>query len=156
MTSTATMDFDTTNIDLAASFIYFVYPFTFDSNQFDSLTRAGDEAVISRQTQPDKPPECRAAWEKLSFPEEELLFHVANYLNPGENSSCTARFWQSSALLHQSFGFSHSYDWQLVYPNGEISFVFGAGQTHQIKRENVVECEGRNKRGFPSRNHCRD
>ncbi len=125
MTTTATMDFDTTNIDLAASFIYFVYPFTFDSHQFDSLTRAGDEAVITGQQQPKKEQECRAAWEKLSFPEEELLFHVANYLKPGKNSSCTARFWQSSPLLHQSFGFSHSYDWQLVYPNGEISFVFG-------------------------------
>jgi hypothetical protein len=109
------MQFDEARIDDKASSIYFVYPFTFDIASFDSLNQAIQEA---------KSPEKQMAfWESSSFPTEDLLFHVANYLNPTDNRTPTAQLWKLSDAVRHLFGFQ--YPWELISRQGAVPFAFG-------------------------------
>ena len=67
------------------SFARFVYPFLFDSRDFEQRARNVEAATYK----PQKP-----MWRTQQFPEEELLPHVARYLNPPEVTDATAHLWR--------------------------------------------------------------
>lgn len=69
-----------------SSFVRFVYPFLFDSRSFEGrLVR-----VASLKG------EGQAGWQDISLPSDELLPHVAEYLNPPKDKPATACVWKLS------------------------------------------------------------
>jgi hypothetical protein len=98
-------------VDSAASFTLFVYPFLFEQETFSSRARAADcvEWPGRRRHLP--------VWTALSFPEEDVLAHVARYLNPPADTPPTARLWglQNDALQSPS-GLGASANWSLTLP----------------------------------------
>ncbi|MEB3830793.1 hypothetical protein [Phormidium sp. CCY1219] len=109
------MQFDEARVDENASSIYFVYPFTFDIPAFDSLNRAIADAKLPQKQTP--------LWTSGSFPTEDLLFHVANYLNPTDDRTPTAQLWELSDSVRDVFGFREQ--WELISPQESVPFGFG-------------------------------
>lgn len=102
--------------DQNGSFIYFVYPFIFETKDFQTLKSTISEAQIpAKQNQ--------LLWESQSFPKDDLLFHVANYLNPTGDRPPTACLWKLNETARDILGFRAQ--WQLITPIGEIPFTFG-------------------------------
>lgn len=123
------MNFDRVTVDPKTSFIYFVYPFLFDTGEFEARVKAIDTAQLSGRDRTHK------IWEPQQFSETDLLLHVANYLNAEINP--TARFWRLSDVVRDTFGFrGGKTDWYLSTPQGKISFCFGE---EQGKGNKVVE-----------------
>lgn len=100
------------------SFSKFIYPFIFDKNNFKnrieiinslSIYIRDDESLI---------------WEKVSFPKEDLMPHVAKYLNPEKNEEePTAIIWKMRADVLQSHkGYGSSLEWNLIRRNICIPF----------------------------------
>jgi hypothetical protein len=109
------------NIDQQASFIYFVYPFLFDTDQFASYLNGFELAHWEGRKRPLK------VWDQQDFPEEELLSHVADFLNPPEDKAPAARLLKlrDDALRSPrglGGGENSSVDWRLVTAHGEIPF----------------------------------
>jgi len=99
-------------VDKAASFIHFAFPFLFNPDEFKGLAEAigGSEGV----------------WERLKFPEEDLLAHVREYLNPQDEKQPTAYLWKLSDELREDFGFADRAEWFLcVGERIKIPFQFG-------------------------------
>ncbi|WP_333237366.1 hypothetical protein [Microcoleus sp. AT13-A5] len=70
-------------------------------------------------------------WESQTFPKDDLLFHVANYLNPTDNHPPTARLWKLNEAARDIFGFRAQ--WELITPIGKIPFNFGeAGEGNKV------------------------
>ncbi len=99
------------------SFVRFVYPFLFDSDAFSSLTQSISEASWRNDT------ECRPIWKSSCFAEDDLLPHVARYLNEGGGDvSCvkdaghsTAHLWsmQRDALDSVNWGLGAKAEWRI-------------------------------------------
>ena len=90
------------------SFARFIYPFTFDPARFEALAAEVDAATYKVEGH---------LWEKQPFPEDELLPHVARYLNPTDDSAATARLWRLDSVALDSLeglGAGRSIDWRLV------------------------------------------
>lgn len=118
------MNFNGATTDQNGSFIYFVYPFIFETANFQTLKTAISQAPI-----PTKP--NQNLWESQSFPKDDLLFHVANYLNPTENHPPTASFWKLNEAARDILGFRAK--WKLHTPITEIPFTFGeAGEGNKV------------------------
>jgi len=102
--------------DQNGSFIYFVYPFIFQTKDFKTIKSAISQAQIPAK-------QDQLLWESQSFPKDDLLFHVANYLNPTDNHPPTASLWKLNEVARDIFGFRAQ--WQLITPISEIPFTFG-------------------------------
>ena len=104
-------------IDSKSSFYNFIYPFQFDHTQFKSLADG-----IDRKEWPGKKRKLEV-WETLDFPSEELLSHIADFLNPPEGRSPTARLWQMGHAAMESLdGLGANAEWILATPGGNIAF----------------------------------
>jgi hypothetical protein len=74
------------------SFAVFVYPFCFDRADFDALVGAADRDALAVGESSWR------IWERRAFPRDDLLRHVADYLNPAPDVPTTACLW---TLGHQ-------------------------------------------------------
>jgi hypothetical protein len=70
-------------IDPDASFIQFVYPFLFPASEFSARCEKVERARWPGPTEP------LVVWGKGKFPEDDLLFHVARYLNASDGLTST-------------------------------------------------------------------
>ena len=110
---------DYMKIDEKASFVHFVYPVLFEPLKFDRHVGAVKTAVWGSGEK------ASLVWDSQEFPKEDLLSHVANYLNPrDEHAAPTARMWELNHELLQShvFGIGNKADWVMTSPQGEIPF----------------------------------
>lgn len=110
------MKFSATTIDPNLSFIYFLYPFTFEPHTFDRRV----EAVSNHQF----PGRSFATWKPKKIPTDDLLFHVCNYFHPSGDRPPTAQFWSLDNGLRDFLRLRKT-TWQLVCPLGEIPFYWG-------------------------------
>lgn len=99
------------------SFSYFIYPFLFETKKFDARVKAIESAQLAGRNRPIN------VWDEKDFPEDDLLAHVANYLNSTGGKAPTARLWKLNEALRDAFGFRAN--WHLESPQGKTSFVFG-------------------------------
>ncbi|HXD29813.1 MAG TPA: hypothetical protein VN643_01770 [Pyrinomonadaceae bacterium] len=100
------------------SFINFLYPFRFESSSYAELIQTTD-SLRATTKQGDLP-----LWSRETFAEEDLLPHVARYLNNQDDSSPTARLWQMNPnALNSPFFFGANADWDLHTSHGELRFV---------------------------------
>jgi hypothetical protein len=115
-----------------SSFARFVYPFIFDPTTSDVRARAADGARWPGRERPLQ------VWREAAFPEEDLLPHVARYLNPPAGTPPTARLWEVNDDALQSprgLGAGESVQWALRWRDREIPFrlegaelaLFGVG-----------------------------
>jgi hypothetical protein len=92
------------------SFAEFVYPFLFEAGEFESLVRAAGEARW-----PGREGKSFTIWQVAQFPEEDLLAHVRDYLNPPEGKVPTARIWaMDNNTLQSPSGLGAQAEWELV------------------------------------------
>ncbi len=106
-------------VDTKASFIQFVYPFLSPPERFVARTAAFANAQwqLRQGTSP--------VWEPMQFPDEELLAHVARYLNPVSDPHATARVWKLNDALQDVYGLAGRATWHLHWPRGQVPFRFG-------------------------------
>jgi hypothetical protein len=69
------------------SFAIFVYPFAFDRARFDDLVGAVDGDALTFEAASWR------LWARRAFPHDDLLRHVADYLNPAPGVPATACLW---------------------------------------------------------------
>ena len=115
-------------IDEKSSFAYFVYPFLFDEASFDERVAVIELAAWEGRKRPLK------VWEREKFSEDDLLPHVAKYLNPPDDTQATAHMWAISADALQSpvgglgWGNNSSIEWTLETSREDIPFSVSAVQ----------------------------
>jgi hypothetical protein len=109
------------HIDTNCSSIYFVYPFLFEASTFNQREQAIEDASCRRSSS-DQP---LTIWQQQSFPDDDLLPHVARFLNPPDIMTLpSALTWQVEGNTFQSpAGLGFKAEWFLVYPHGEIRFL---------------------------------
>jgi hypothetical protein len=101
------------------SFLYFVYPFLFEAETFEARVQRIEGAQWPGRERP------LPVWKNDPFPEDDLLSHVARYLNPQGGTPPTARLWQLDGNTLQSpNGLGGGADWRLLYPQGDLPFRF--------------------------------
>lgn len=106
-------------VERKTSFVYFIYPFLFEGNDFENLVTAIEKAHLSGRNQ--------KIWREELFCQEDLLFNVANYLNSSDELSLNCKLWKLNEEVRDTFGLRAN--WQLLSPQAEIPFEFGeAGQ----------------------------
>jgi hypothetical protein len=106
-------------VDTKASFSYFIYPFTFDSDTF-----ADRVSAVNRAMGRNKKGEF-VLWEVDRFVEDDLLAHVAGYLNPPDGAVPTACLWKLSDASSDIWGLRGRADWRLRINKTEIPFDIG-------------------------------
>ena len=106
-------------VDERASFIHFVYPFLFEVETFATRVEAIQQAQWQRRGR------LLAVWQTECFPEDELLAHVAHFLNPAAGTLATARVWKLRDDLQDDYGLATRADWQLQQLRSVIPFRFG-------------------------------
>jgi len=111
------MNLEGIKVDQKASFANFVYPFLFKAEESFMRIEAIEHAQWKGKDRPF------TVWKHQSFPEDDLLSHVANYLNPREVTEPTARLWKlESDVLQSPYGLGSQAEWSLITPHGEIAF----------------------------------
>lgn len=70
------------------SFAIFVYPFSFDRACFDDLVAAADRDELDAGSG-----NGWRVWDRGAFPQDDLLRHVSDYLNPAPDVPPTACLW---------------------------------------------------------------
>jgi len=75
-------------VDAEASRIRFVYPFTFDGHTIDARCAAIEHITWPGQRQP------LTVWRPRSFPAEDLLPHVLDFVNPWPGSARSTSLWR--------------------------------------------------------------
>ena len=110
-------------VDLTASALRFVYPFTFDGSTLPRRAEAIEQAAWQGARQPLK------IWQPDEFPSADLLSHVAAFLRPPADSIRTAALWRmDEAALRSPAGLGGGADhpgatWTLVTRHGDIPFA---------------------------------
>jgi hypothetical protein len=110
-------------VDLSASLLRFVYPFTFDGSTLPRRAEAIEHAVWQGARQPLK------IWQPQEFPSADLLSHVAAFLRPPDDSIRTAALWRmDEPALRSPAGLGGGAEhagaaWTLVTTHGDIPFV---------------------------------
>jgi hypothetical protein len=101
------------------SFLLFVYPFLFNSADFEDRVRQVEDAVYSFNNNGQQRNE--KVWETLDFPGEDMLAYVADYLNPKPRpaddpagaSPAIARLWRVTDEMQAVYGLADWADWRL-------------------------------------------
>ncbi len=112
-------------VDGTSSFALFVYPFRFQSREFETRIAALDAACWAGREGPLR------VWEEQEFHTEDLLPYVARYLNPGVAEPPTARLWglDSGALQSTTGGLGNTAQWRLALPKrSAVSFSLDSVQ----------------------------
>ena len=110
-------------VDLTASALRFVYPFTFDGASLPRRAEAIEQTAWQGARQPLK------IWQPQEFPSADLLSHVAAFLHPPADSIRTAALWRmDEPALRSPAGLGGGADhpgatWTLVTRHSEIPFV---------------------------------
>jgi hypothetical protein len=100
------------------SFLLFLYPFHFDGNGYSSQL-----ARVEALKGPTKGSDAKV-WIKHEFAEDDLLPHVARYLNPEDGVSPTARLWHMDNTSLRSTAFlGAGAEWKLSTPHGDLPFA---------------------------------
>jgi hypothetical protein len=113
-------------VDTEASRIRFVYPFTFDAGSIDARSAAIAPISWPGQRQP------LTVWRPRSFPTEDLLPHVLDFLNPDLGSPRSTSLWrmEDNALRSPSGlggGLTHpGAHWTLATRRAKVPFGFDA------------------------------
>ena len=106
-------------VDPTTSFGRFVYPFLFEGDAF------GEHADRIEGARWEGRERALDIWSPQAFPNEDLLAHVAEYLNPDGKSSQppTARLWNlhHDALISPA-GLGAGARWSLSFGRGEVPF----------------------------------
>lgn len=112
-------------IDTKASFTRFVYPFSFQADQF-ALRVASVEAARWRSEKGEF-----TVWSPQPFGEDDLLPHVARYLNAPEGTPSTAQLWKlaGDALRSRSGLGSRVGPW-LLTSRGRLGIPFEVTGVH--------------------------
>jgi hypothetical protein len=113
------MQLEQVTVNHHSSFIYFVYPFTFDADRFTQFNETVDRATIQSKNQDIK------IWQATSLPKDDLLFHVANYLNPSNTEKATAKSWKLSNDNRICSHFGLDAQWKLYLKKKKIDFYWG-------------------------------
>lgn len=118
------------------SFLLFIYPFLFDAATFGERVKAieSSTAVVKKRAKaPTNEPQNESVpfWVKVpTFPRDEMLAYIADYLNPREpGAEATAQMWTINKDLENVYGLFGRADWQLhakQSSKGPWSFEFGA------------------------------
>jgi len=99
-------------VDVQASWVRFVYPFLFKPSEWESRVQA-----IEAMEWPGRDQRRLQVWQRATFPQEDLLAHVRDYLNPPPETTATAYLWKMTAEARQSpRGLGAQADWTLLYP----------------------------------------
>lgn len=100
------------------SFVSFLYPFRFESSTYNDLI-SKTNSLKATTKQGEQP-----LWIRNEFVEDDLLPHVARYLNTPDDASSTSRLWRMNATALNSPAFLGGYaDWELHTPQGNFRFV---------------------------------
>ena len=111
------MNLEGIKVDQKASFVNFVYPFLFNPEEFLVRTEAFENAQWIGRERPLR------IWKQQHFPEDDLLPHVARYLNPSDHTPPTARLWKiEDYTLTSRSGLGGKEEWELVIPQGLVHF----------------------------------
>ena len=111
-------------VDVEASFACFVYPFLFDARTFEQRVERIDNAELPGRQGP------QAAWQADVFPEDNLLAHVKDSLNPLPGTVATTRVWKLNDELQGTYGLAGRAEWQLKHPGGSVVFRLGEVGSH--------------------------
>jgi hypothetical protein len=110
-------------IDSKASALHFVYPFLFETDSFPDFIQQLDTACW-RGSKRDL-----LVWKKQVFPDDDLLPHVARFLNPLEGTKPTAKTWSltNEALQSHTAGIGSGHNrssvtWTMTTSSLEIPF----------------------------------
>jgi hypothetical protein len=123
-------------IDSKASFIHFVYPFLFDPDTFAARAAAIDQAEGQNRKGSFR------IWESDQFPEDDLLAHVADYLNPPSDKMPTARLWKLSELASGVWGVRGRADWHLKTSKFALPFQIGDSRAAHFTLQLVLFRDG--------------
>jgi hypothetical protein len=106
------------------SFARFVYPFLFAPETFDGRVAAATKAAWTGRER------ALPVWGGQRFPEDDLLPHVANYLNREEGGPSTARLWRmtQNALRSPNGGLGAQADWTLGCTSGPYTLLLNSIQ----------------------------
>jgi len=106
------------------SFLFFVYPFLFNSSEFEDRVREVERAVYNFNDNGSKHTE--SVWEGLDFPRDDMLAYVADYLNPKPRSTspAIARLWRVTDAMQPVYGLADWVDWRLKVHNKFSSSEF--------------------------------
>ncbi|MDY6856510.1 MAG: hypothetical protein SWO11_17765 [Thermodesulfobacteriota bacterium] len=100
------------------SFCHFVYPFLFESEEFDKRVEAFNRAEWSGKKG------TLNFWKNINFPSEDFLPCVSNYLNPPPNTVSTANLWTlDKNILQSSRGLGGRKGWELQASGRSIPFI---------------------------------
>lgn len=109
-------------INTSCSFVNFVYPFAFNPEAFSDLSKAIESAYLHR----DENRSPLKIWHTTSFSEDDLMPHIAAYLNGIDTLGReTARLWNLNDALQHVYGLGKHADWIIQWPTGKLPFQFG-------------------------------
>ena len=91
-------------VDVDASFVHLVYPFSHDADHFMDRMTAFDQADHQGRNR------SLPVWREAKFPQDDLLSHVARYLNPPEDRVPTARLWTLDSTQLDAYGLAGKAD----------------------------------------------
>jgi hypothetical protein len=107
-------------VDQKAAFLYFVYPFRFDSSTFTARSHAAAAAELPGAHGP------QAVWQLAPLNQnDEMLPQVADYLNPADPQMATAWIWKLSDQLQEVYGLADRAEWYLRHRDRTIPFSLG-------------------------------
>ena len=113
-------------VDVDASFVHLVYPFSHDADHFMDRMTAFDQADHQGRNR------SLPVWREAKFPQDDLLSHVARYLNPPEDRVPTARLWTLDSTQLDAYGLAGKADWCLLLSKQRIAFRVGPQRNPQL------------------------
>ncbi len=81
---------------MSISNTYFVYPFLFEQEDFNDNVLAFNKKTINYKDKEIK------MWIAQEFPDDDLLAHVADFLNPSENKETEKQKWINKKFFKQA------------------------------------------------------
>lgn len=100
-------------IDEKASYVLFVYPFTFEESEFE-----GRCAGIGAAQWAKRDGVFEDVWQKKKFAVDDLLHHIAEFLNPKNGTHPTVCLWEMvPGLVESPSGLGAEADWQFLLRN---------------------------------------
>jgi hypothetical protein len=103
-----------------SSFNIFIYPFSFNRNQYKGITNAISNAAWKTRSGET------LIWQGDTFPHDDLQPHVSKYFTQTDHSIETARLWkmtQGALMSNAALGFGrHNVDWYVNSPQGRQKF----------------------------------
>ncbi|MBV8301264.1 MAG: hypothetical protein JOY68_05025 [Candidatus Dormibacteraeota bacterium] len=114
----------TARVDVSASSLRFVYPFTFDGGRMDELARGVEAASVPGGER------SLAVWERSEFPTDDLLAQVADFVAPASGAPLTAALWrmpEATLRSHRGVGGGSRHPgavWTLRTRRGAVDFTF--------------------------------